>query len=113
MDNFGVKKYVREENKTHLIEAFEESYTMSKYETWTKYVGLTLDWNYEWRQVHLYIPGYVEKALQQFQHRSPGRVQNQPHPHIPLNHGTRAKVEYAKPGDKPPRLPKEGKTNIQ
>jgi len=82
VDDFGVK-YVGEENKQHLVAALEEFYSISKDEQGKKYVGLTLDWNYEGRQVHLSMPGYVEKALKQFQHQGPGKPQNQPHPHIP------------------------------
>jgi len=48
----------------HLIQALEEFYTISKDEMGTKYVGL--DWDNGGRQVNLSMPGYIEKALQQF-----------------------------------------------
>ena len=32
----------------------------------TRYIGITIVWDYRRRQVHLYLPGYTDKALKQF-----------------------------------------------
>ena len=41
--------------------------------------GLTIDWNYKDKYVDISIPGYVEKALHRFQHKSPKKPQYAPH----------------------------------
>jgi hypothetical protein len=52
VDNFGVK-YVGEEHANHLKQVMEEHYTLTCNWTGTGYIGITLDWNYTKRQVHL------------------------------------------------------------
>jgi len=37
---------------------------------------MTLDWDYEKRQVHVSMPGYVEKSLKQFGHVWNGKKQD-------------------------------------
>ena len=63
------------------------------------------------KQVHLSMPGYIEKALQRFDHTRPRRLQNSPHQHVIPTYG--AKAQYAEPD--PPRtlLNKEGQKYIQ
>ena len=58
-----------------------------------KYIGITLDWDYERRQVHLSMPGYVKRALQQFNHPAPSKRQNSPYPNVPIKYG--ATKQYA------------------
>ena len=65
-----------------------------------KYCGLTLEWDYIKRKVHLSIPGYIDNALNRFNHMQPKQLQNHPHKHAPPNYG--AKVQYARPEDKSP-----------
>ena len=96
VDDFGVK-YVREEHADHLNMVLKKNYDISTDEEGTKYCGLTLDWDYENQQVHLSIPGYVEKALQRFKHDHPKKPQDQPHQHVIPTHG--AKVQYAQAKD--------------
>ena len=57
VNDFGVK-YVGEEHAKHLKATLEEHYKLTC--DWT---GLTLDWDYKRRQVHLSMPNYVAKAL--------------------------------------------------
>ncbi len=57
------------------------------------------------------MPGYIQKALKQFQHLPPSKPQNQPHPHIPPTYG--AKVQYTEPEDTLPKPSKDGKRFIQ
>ena len=68
VDDFGVK-YVGEEHAQHLKNTLEENYTVTIEWEGTRYIGITLDWDYKRRQVHLLIPHYVKKALKQFQHK--------------------------------------------
>jgi hypothetical protein len=37
----------------------------------TRYIGLTVDWDYKRHEVHISVPGYVEKALTCFWSPSP------------------------------------------
>jgi len=70
VDDFGIK-YVGKEHADHLIKVLEEKYTISQDWTGSTYLGLTLDWDYDNSTVNLSMPGYVEKALQRFQHIAP------------------------------------------
>ena len=63
VDDFGVK-YVGEEHAKHLVGALEEHYEISQYWEGKQYCGLTLEWDYEARKVHVSMPGYVQDALQ-------------------------------------------------
>lgn len=110
MDNFGIK-YVGEENKNHLINALKENNEIAIGEGGTKYIGLTLQWDYKQRCVHLSMLGYKQQAFTRFNHAPPTRIQNQPYPHVPPKYG--ARLQYAKEADMTPLLPKEGKKFIQ
>ncbi len=66
VDDFGVK-YVGEEHANHLKQALDEHYKLTCDWTGTRYIGITLDWNYTNRQVHLSMLNYVMKALKKFQ----------------------------------------------
>ncbi len=67
VDNFGVK-YVGKEHAMHLKKVLKLHYKLTCDWTGTRYIGITLDWDYKKRQVHLSMPNYVKKALKQFQH---------------------------------------------
>ena len=56
---------------------------------WTgaKYVGFTIDWDYNKCEVHLLMPEYVNHALMCFQHPSPRKPQQQWHPHVLPQYG--------------------------
>ena len=62
VDDFGLK-YVGEEHANHLKQVLEEHYTLTCDWTGTRYIGITLDLNYKKCQVHLSMPRYVTKAL--------------------------------------------------
>jgi hypothetical protein len=65
VDDFTVK-YTRMEDVEHLIKALKEDYIATEDWTGTKYLGLTIEWDYENGQVHLWIPRYISKALLRF-----------------------------------------------
>ena len=68
VDDFGVK-YVGEVHTLHLKHTLEENYTVTTELDRKRFIGITLDWDYTRRQVHLLMPGYVGKALKQFGHK--------------------------------------------
>jgi len=79
VDDFGIK-YVSKEHADHLIHTLEKKYTISQDWTGATYLGLTLKWDYENNTVDLSMPGYIEKALQCFQHIAPMWLQHVTHP---------------------------------
>ena len=79
VDDFGVK-YVGKEHALHLKATLEQDYKVTNDWTGNRYIGITLDWDYERRQVHLSMPGYVQKALKQFQQESTKKKQHAPSP---------------------------------
>ncbi len=105
VDNFGVK-YVGEEHANHLKRALDEHYKLTCDWTGTRYIGITLDWNYTNHQVHLSMPNYVTKALKQFQHITK-KCQYAPYPCIPIQYGT--KKQYAMQESKVPLLDDKAK----
>jgi len=96
VDDFGIK-YEGKEHAEHLIKTLEAKYTISQDWNGSTYLGLTLDWDYENGTVDLSMPGYIEKALQRFQHTAPTRPQHAPHQWIPPQYG--AKVQLTDPID--------------
>ena len=96
VDNFGVK-YVDPTHVHHLIKTLKTNYEIDEDWEGTRYLGLAIDWDYTKREVHLTMPGYIDKALAQFNHEAPKKPQNQPHEHTIPTFG--AKVQYAKEED--------------
>ena len=110
VDDFGVK-YVGEEHALHLKAALEENYKVTTDWTGTRYIGITIDWDYVRGQVHLSMPGYVAKALKQFSHPTPAKPQHSPYPSEPIQYG--AKKQYAKSESTAPSLNPKDKRYIQ
>ena len=100
--DFGVK-YVGKNNSDHLIAALRELYTVSTDWKGTLFCGLTLNWNYTAGWVDVSMPGYVATALHKFQHPTPTKKKDAPHPwNLPI-YG--AHPQYATPDDDSPLLP--------
>ena len=70
VDDFGVK-YVGKEHAIHLQNTLKRNYEITNNWTGKRYIGITLDWDYKRRQVHLSMPGYVAKASQQTAQEAP------------------------------------------
>ena len=70
VDDFGVK-YVGQDHAQHLIATLQLLYRITINWTGAKYCGLTLEWDYVARTVHVSMPGYVDKALARFQSPPP------------------------------------------
>ena len=110
VDDFGVK-YTSKADADHLINALKEHYQITIDWTGGKYIGITLDWDYIRRKVHLTMPNYLAKALERFNHPKPRRAQNSPYPCAITIYG--AKTQYAETTDDTPLLDKNGKTYVQ
>jgi hypothetical protein len=96
VDDFGVK-YIDKDNVEHLISVLQQAYKVDTDWDGTRYLGLTLDWDYKYCKVHLSMPGYIEKAAIRFGHEPPNKPQQQPHPHSIPTYG--ATIQYAKHTD--------------
>ena len=94
----------------HLKHTLEENYTVTTEWDGKRYIGITLDWDYTRRQVHLSMPGYAGKALKQFGHTLQ-KKQDQPYPSTPIKY--EAKKQYATQQSTAPLLDKNGKKYIQ
>ena len=110
VDVFGVK-YVGEEHVLHLFNTIKEHYDVTTDWTGTRYLGLTLDWDYAQKQVHMSMPEYVPDALVRFKHERPRRTQTAPHASIPITYG--AKQQYAPAEAEANELDKKGKLFVQ
>jgi len=110
VDDFGVK-YVGKEHAEHLVSAIKNDYEATVEWEGTKYLGLTIDWDYEKREVHVSMPNYVKEACIRFKHENPKRTQDQPHQHAVPVYG--ATIQYAKDPDKSRELNKEEKRYVQ
>ena len=68
VDDFGIKYYNKLE-LNRLISALQINYKISTDFSGRNYCGLTIDWDYERGFVDISMPGYVEKALEKYQHK--------------------------------------------
>jgi hypothetical protein len=109
VDDFGVK-YISKEHAQHLKNALKEHYKLMCDWTGKQYIGITLDWDYNKRQVHLSMPNYVQKALKQIQHKA-GKLEHVPYQSAPIQYG--AKKQYATQESKAPLLDDKAKRFIQ
>jgi Reverse transcriptase (RNA-dependent DNA polymerase) len=78
VDDFGVK-YVGKEHAQHLINTLNQHYTITEDWTGDTYLGMHLNWQYTAGHVDISMPGYVQKALQRFEHHPPTKPQFAPH----------------------------------
>jgi hypothetical protein len=110
VDDFGIK-YESEEDAQHLIDSLTPFYKITVDKEGTRFIGLTLEWDYKNREVHVSMPGYVKKALLRFNWPNPKKPQHQPYPHLPIQYG--AKTQTSEPEDTSPRLDREKTKFIQ
>ncbi len=110
VDDFGVK-CIGKEPAMHLSSILKQHDKISEDWTGSKYIDITFGWDYHNCRVHLSMPGYISKALQQFGHERPCRLQNSPHPHVAPTYGAKAQYVEAETPSIP--LDKEGHKFIQ
>ncbi|MGL5936068.1 MAG: reverse transcriptase domain-containing protein, partial [Cetobacterium sp.] len=107
VDDFLVK-YCDIDDLNHLVDTLKLHYPITTDMEATKFVGITLEWDYDNRHVTLSMPDYVDKALQRFMHPQPKRAQHAPYPWSAPNYG--ASIQYAEPEDTSTPF---GKTDIK
>ena len=110
VDDFVVK-YVNQEDADHLINAIRKYYPLTVDKEATKYIGLTIEWDYKNQKGHIHMQDYLRKAFTRFKHEAPAKIQNSPHPHMIPHYG--AKTQYAKADDESPLLSKEEMKYVQ
>ena len=110
VDDFGVK-FEGLEHANHLKTTLEHWYDITVDWNGSKYVGITLDWNYDNRTLDTSVPGYTRSKLDQFGHKAPKKPQHSPALAHPIKFGQ--KVQKATPIDTSRRLFKEGIERIQ
>ena len=101
----------RMKDAQHLIEALKKDYMITIDWGVTKYIGLTIDWDYDKGQVHVHMPGYLDKVFLKFKHVAPSKKQNSPHTHTIPQYG--AKTQYAESQHESPLLNKEDTKHVQ
>jgi Reverse transcriptase (RNA-dependent DNA polymerase) len=92
VDDFGIQ-YVGKEHAHHLIAALKQDYEAVTTD-WAGdlFCGITLTWDYDQRTVDLSMPGYVEKALKEFQKEAPMRPEHQPYRSKEITYGIQTQL---------------------
>ena len=110
VDDFGVK-YTSKEDADHLMTTLKRLYKVSEDWDGARYCGLTLKWDYAAGTCDISMPGYIERALQRFQHPPPTRSQHSPHAWQKPDYG--AKTQYAPTPDETPALDASDRNHVQ
>jgi hypothetical protein len=110
VDNFGVK-YINKKYVEYLASILKQDYEIDIDWEGTRYLGLTLNWDYTTHKVHLSMQGYIEKNLVRFSHVVLTKPQMQPQPHTIPTYG--ATVQYAKAIDTSPPATKNEEKYIR
>ena len=81
VDDSGVK-YVGKQHVEHLVHCLKKHYAKVS-EDWEGklYCGITLEWNYSERWVDIFIPGYIKRLRQRYEHISPKKCSIVPTEH--------------------------------
>ena len=101
VDDFGIK-YKKLEDLQHLINSLEEKYSMKTDMGAKQYVGISLEWKYDTRELFCSMDEYVETALKEFQHAIPKQHYHAPSKAKRPDYG--AKIQYIT-DDTSPALP--------
>jgi hypothetical protein len=110
VDDFAIK-IMSEQDTEHLIKALKIYYQITVDREATKYIGLTVEWDYANGKVHTHMPGYFPKAMTRFKHETPNKIQNSPHRHAEIQYG--AKNQFVAEEEVSPLLNKEETKYIQ
>jgi hypothetical protein len=87
LNDFGIR-YTNKQDVGDLIATINKEYKCSQDWTGNRYIGLTLNWNYEKHYVDLSMPGYIARALQRFVHPTPERPEHAPHDYAASTYGS-------------------------
>lgn len=110
VDDFGIK-YTDRRDAEHLLSALQDAYKVSIDWDGERYCGLILKWDYNKRTCDISMPGYIERALERFDHPKPKRPQDNPFKYLAPEYG--AKTQYAIEADTSEELDEKGKKRIQ
>ena len=87
VDDFGIQ-YTGVEHATYLLNAIKQHYDITVDWSGSSYCGLSLSWDYIARTLDVSMPGYVKRALLDFQHPSPNKPEHAPYPFVYPRYGT-------------------------
>ncbi len=73
VDNFAIN-IVSDNNAYHIINALKKYFTIAVDKDSPKYIGLTIEWDYENGKVHMFMPGYLAKTIIRFKHETPNKI---------------------------------------
>jgi hypothetical protein len=62
VDNFAIK-IMSEDDADHIINALEKYYTITVGKDEKNNIGLAIKWDYGNGKVHMFMPGYLAKAM--------------------------------------------------
>ena len=107
VDNFGIK-YYNCDDIAHLENTSKPQYTAKIDWEGKKFLGFTLDWNYDDGHVTLSMPNYMPHALKKLQYKKNVFPQYSPHEYHAINWTKKGDTQYARQEDDSPFLsPKE------
>ena len=107
---FERKRCIDHKHAEHLLCILSADYKVTCDWSGTCYIGIHLRWVYTHHKVHLFMPGYIKKALTIFKH-SHSKPEYQQFPRTPIKYGC-TKL-YAKSPSSAPTLAKKDKRIIQ
>eukprot|EP00804_Cyclotella_cryptica_P015897 CCRYP_006383-RA/>CCRYP_006383-RA protein AED:0.07 eAED:-0.04 QI:0/0/0/1/0/0/2/0/1375 len=110
VDDFGVK-YEGQEHAQHLVDTLKKYYKLAEDWKGDLYCGITLDWDYDNRTLDISLPGYIDKVLQRFDHKTPTTPQHCPFTPNPRKYGKDAQEPL--PPDTSNRLDLSGTRRVQ
>ena len=110
VDDVGVG-FKDKRDAEHLIAALESKYVISTDWTGSRFCGMNIDWDYDNRTCDISLPGYIDRALQRFEHPAPKRKQHSPHLWLKPTYG-KAQQYAPEPDDSEP-LNKTATTRLQ
>jgi len=91
VDDFSVK-YTAKSDVEDLLTLLRQYYELTTDWTGSKYLGLTLRWDYKRRTVDLSMPGYIQRTLERFNHPFPTRPQHSPHSWVAPSYGSQSQL---------------------
>ena len=86
VDDFRIK-VKGDEHAQHLYDTLDNFYDVTADWEGKRFVGITLDWQYDKRYVDTHMPGYIPKAQKKFAHPTPKKPQHAPAKAKPIKYG--------------------------
>lgn len=87
VDDFSIL-YTNKSDVDDLLTLLRQHYEVTTDWTGSKYLGLTLSWDYIRRTVDISMPGYIQRLLERFTHPPPTRPQHSPHAWLAPSYGS-------------------------